>query len=123
MSQLKNIKFGTPNVPIHQLEFSTNVKLYTFYQICKYKNPFSEKYDTRKIVFNESGEIKKIYERQHTGLEIKDFVKSNFQNKYIIYPTKEISSVGYPNSGELLQICSSLVNNDCKQYDYLRISH
>lgn len=122
MSHLKNIKFGTPPVPINQLEYSPSVKLYTYYQICQYKTPFNEKYDTRKVVFNECGEIKKTYERQYKGSEIKQFLKSNLNNKYSMYPVREISSVGFPSSGELMQVCSSLVNNDCQQYDYSRIN-
>lgn len=118
MSHLKHIKFGTPPVPINQLEYAPSAKLYTYYQICQFKNPFNEKYDTRKVVFNECGEIKKIYERQYKGSEIKQFLKSNIQNKYRMYPTREISSVAPPNSGELLEVCSALVNNNCNCYDY-----
>lgn len=118
MSHIQNIKFGNKQVPIHQFEYSPGAKLFTFYQICQYKNPLTEQYNTRKIVFNECGEIKKVYERQYKKSEIKDFLRSNLQNKYKIYPTIDISSVGFPNPGELLQICSSLANNNCKQYDY-----
>lgn len=118
MSHLKNIKFGTKPVPINQLEYVPSIKLYTYYQICQYKNPITEKYDTRKVIFNECGEIKKIYERQYNRSEIKNFLKSNLNNKYIMYPAREISSVGKPSCGELMQVCSSLVNNNCKQYDY-----
>ena len=118
MSHLKNIKFGTPPVPINQLEYAPSAKLYTYYQICQFKNPFNEKYDTRKVVFNDCGEIKKIYERQYNGSELKPFLKSNIQNKYRMYPAREISSVAAPNSGELLEVCSTLVNNDCNCYDY-----
>lgn len=118
MSNLKHIKFKSPNVPINQLHYEPSSKLYTYYQICQFKNPFGEKYDVRKVIFNECGEIKKIYERQYGASEIKDFLKSNVQNKYRMYPVREIGLLGYPSSGELLEVCSSLINNDNKEYDY-----
>jgi hypothetical protein len=122
MSNLRHINFKAKPVPINQLEYTPSAKLYTYYQVCQFKNPFTDKHDIRKVVFDESGEIKKVYERQYEGSEVKKFVKSNNNNKYRIFPVREMSMVGYPSSGELLEVCSSLVNNDCKQYDYFLLN-
>lgn len=118
MSHLKHIKFQSSKKPASELCYNPESKLYTFYQICQFKNPFTGKYDTRKIVFNEQGEIKKTYERQYKASEVEKFMKHKIQNKYRMYPVKEISCVGYPNIADMLEVCSSLINNSCTMYEY-----
>jgi hypothetical protein len=118
MSNLKHIKFGKPVIPINELAFNPNNKHYTFYQICQFKHPFTGKYDTRKIIFDSTGDIKKVYERQYKSTEVEKFLKSNSQNKYSMYPVKEISTIGYPNIAEMMAVCSDLINNSCQNYEH-----
>lgn len=118
MSNFKHIKFTQRVKPIHELCYTPDAKLYTFYQICQFKNPFTGKYDTRKIIFNEQCEIKKTYERQYKSHELEKFLKNCPQNKYKMYPVKEITCVSLPNSSNMLEVHSSLINNECQTYDY-----
>lgn len=108
---LKNIKFrGTQSE-------NENIQLHTYYQVCQFKNS-NGMHETRKIVFNTKGEILKVYERRYTNSEINRFLKSSLQNKYCVYPVRNIEMIGLPNSGVLLMANSSLIDNQCKEYDY-----
>lgn len=84
----------------------------SYYQICQFKNPSTNLYETRKVIFNENYEIIKSYERSYEKDYLEKFMKTNKETKYKIYPVSYIKYVSYPNSAELHISHSSLVNND-----------
>lgn len=104
---MKNIKFVK----------NTNEMIYTpepiqdsFYQFCQFKNPHTNLFGSRKIIFNENGEILKKFEKEYNLKTINKFIQITKPNKYKIYPVYHISSVDYPNTSDMLQVYSSLIN-------------
>lgn len=84
----------------------------SYYQICQFKNPTTNKYETRKVIFNENHEIIKLYERSYDKDYLEKFMKTNKTSKYKIYPVAYIKYVSYPNSNDMYESYSSLINNN-----------
>lgn len=93
-----------------ELVYNPEHRIDTYYQICKYKNEFTNKYQTRKIVFNEHGEILDVFEREHSLKSLEKFMKQHNPMKYKIFPTNDISIVSSPNTADMLYVRSELLN-------------
>ena len=75
----------------------------TFYQFCQIKNPDTDLYSTRKVIFNERYEIINAFEKEYNINMIKKFTRSTNPNKYKIFPTNDIKNVAYPNGADFMQ--------------------
>lgn len=98
-------------------DFEPKKQINTYYQICQFKNKFTKKYQTRKIIFNELGNILKIYEKEYDNDKINNFIKHHRQNKYKIYPYYEIKDVQLPNTTDIICCQSDLLNNNSQPID------
>jgi hypothetical protein len=106
---MQKIKFITEN---NDMVYNPKKFLSTYYQFCKFKNPAINLYETRKIFFNEKGEILKVYERSYDLQTIKKFLKDTRTNKYKIYATTNIINVALPNTSDMTQAKSELLNGN-----------
>lgn len=100
-----NIKFVKPT---DDMIYKPEKRIESFYQICQFKNN-TDKYSTRKIIFNEQGNILKAFEREYSGKKLEEFIKQNKTNKYKIYPTNDISFIDMPSGEEMICVCSELL--------------
>jgi len=108
-----NIKFKKNN---GDMIYNPDHRIDTYYQICQFKNKFTGHFGVRKIVFNEHGEILKIFENEHSGKKIEQFMKSHRQTKFKLFPVNDISYVDLPNGNDMTEVQSELLNNNCKSY-------
>ncbi len=99
-----------------EMLYNPEKRLDTFYQFCQFKNPYSSLYESRKIIFDEMGKIKKVYEKEYSMEKIESFIKHHRFNKYKLYPVKEIQYVDLPNESDMVESRSELLNNDFKTY-------
>lgn len=99
-------------------EYTPKKQINTYYQICQFKSKFTKKYETRKIVFNELGDILKIYEREYSYEELNIFMKHHRQNKFKVYPVNDIKQVEMPTSADIICCQSELLNTDNQNYDF-----
>jgi hypothetical protein len=81
----------------------------TYYQICQFKNKFTNKYGVRKIYYNEHGEIIKNIIKEYTKKEIDKFIKLNKTTKYSIYPLDDAVKIELPGAGDLICMKSELL--------------
>lgn len=102
----------------NDFEYCPKKELLSFYQICQFKNPYSGRYETRKVIFNEHGEIIKSFEKEYSADRIKQFTKNHRENKYCMYPVSDIKLVALPDPGNILEAKSELLNNDNKTYGW-----
>lgn len=115
----KNFKFVNLNTYTKtDMIYKPEKRLDTYYQVCQFKNPYTKKYSTRKVVFNEYGEILKMYEKEYESKELKEFMRHHKRNKFKLFPTNDIKLVDLPNSSDMVQVQSELLNNNCKEYGY-----
>ena len=91
----------------------------TYYQICKFKNQYTGKYGTRKIIFNEIGDILKISEREYPKKKLEKFIDNNNQNKYKVYSTYNLTEIQYPSTNDIIQVQSNLLNSKHNEYGYM----
>jgi len=115
---MDNIKFiNNDDNMIYKPEKYTD----SYYQFCQFKNPFSNLYETRKIVFNEMGQILKVFVKPYSGSVIKKFMKQHACNKFKLFPVREIKYVELPNTSDLLIAHSSLINNRVTEYGEMKL--
>lgn len=93
-------------------------KLYRFYQICQFRNKVSNRYKIRNIIFDEMGEIVKIYEKHYTSDQCKILISSCKSHEYKIYPTWDLELVDYPNADDILKLKSPLVSSQIDDSNY-----
>lgn len=119
---IKNVNKITFVKPVDDFnEFKPKRKISSYYQICQFKSQFTKKYETRKIIFNEMGEILKIYERDYKYEELSIFMKHHRENKFKMYPTNDISQIEMPSTADIICCQSELLNTDNKNYDFMNL--
>jgi len=104
----------------NQFTYCPQKELLSFYQICQFKNPYSGRYETRKVIFNQNGEIVKTFEKEYSEDRIKKFTKMHRENKFCMYPVYDIKLVALPDPGNILEAKSELLNNDHLDYDWAK---
>lgn len=114
----KKIKFAKQD---DELLYNPQKFTDSYYQICQFKNPFTKLYETRKIIFNQNGDILQMFERSYKLDDLEKFMKSHKTNKYKMFPTKEMSEVALPAVHDMLETRSELLNNNSKKYANLKI--
>lgn len=119
---MDKIKFKKSFEDDEEMVYNPEKKIGSYYQICKFKAKFTKKYQTRKIIFNEYGDILKIYEREYSLGQLEKFMKHHRSNKYKIHPTYDISIVSPPTSADFICVRSELLNNNNKEYDNEKIT-
>jgi hypothetical protein len=90
--------------------YKPDARIDTYYQICRYKNELTNKYNTRKIFFNEHGIILKIFENEHSLKSLEKFMKQHSSTKFKIFSTNDIKLVDLPNKADMLYVRSELLN-------------
>lgn len=100
-----------------EMIYKPEQKIDTFYQICQFKNDFTKKFATRKIVFDEQGTVLKTFERDYSQQKVEDFMKKNRTTKYKLYPTYDISVIDLPDGEDMICVNSELLNNGITEYD------
>jgi hypothetical protein len=83
-------------------------KYTTYYQFCQQKNPYSKKYETRKVIFTQNGEIARFFESDYSARDIEKFVACHSSNKYAFHSADSISMIGMPNASDWLVAASDL---------------
>lgn len=97
------------------LKYSPEAKLYKFYQICLFKNPYTKKYHVRRFIINENQQFVNIDERQFDDKQFQIFTKNTKHNLFKTYSTYDMRIIDYPNPADILEAQSPLLNND---YEY-----
>lgn len=88
----------------------------TYYQICQFKNN-KNKYETRKIYFNEAFDIVNVVENEHDKNILDKFISNANQNKFKIYPTTNIKFIDYPPSTDFIYKTSLLTSKKKRKSD------
>ena len=84
-------------------------KTYKFYQICSFKNPNTQMYDVRVIIFNEHSEVFNQEEYMYDEKECNKLINLKKSTKLKFYPTFDIDLVALPDMDDLLKGKSSLL--------------
>lgn len=85
-------------------------KTYNFYQICSFKNPNTQMYDVRVVLFNEYSEVVGKNEYMYDEKECNKLINSTQSTKLKIYSTFDIDLVALPDMDDILKGQSSLLN-------------
>ena len=113
MKPIKSIKFVGDTSD--DLSFKPDKIRDSYYQICQFKNQYNKLYGTRKVIFDEKYDIIDSFEREYSLHKLKKFMKANSSaNKYRVYPVDDLKYISEPNSCDLMQVSSDLINRDTK---------
>jgi hypothetical protein len=91
-------------------EYNPKKELYSFYQICQFRNEQSRKYEVRKVIFNEHGVILKAYEKGYPKFRLDKFMEKTKLHKYKMYPVSSIKLVSLPDPNNIFSVRSELLN-------------
>ncbi len=102
------------------LEYQPKKEVRTFYQVCQMKNPKTGKYTIRKVIFDEAGNIMKVFEKEYSFDRTQKFMQNNRENKYKMFPVYDISLIALPGASCVLEERSELLNNKHTDYDFAK---
>lgn len=100
-----------------ELYYKPEPTINKYYQACLFKNPWTNKFHIRKIVFDEMGECIDVSEHKLSTSQFEKFKKKYKSNQYKCYSTYSLSDVNLPKGGEMLTAESSLLGNEQVSYD------
>lgn len=102
------IIFKKPN----ELEYTPKRTIISYYQICQLKNPLNGKYFVRKLYYDTTGNMLKLFEKEYEKNLLNEFLMNIKDNKYQMYPTYDLKLIKYPDFADILKASSNLLNND-----------
>ena len=104
----------------YEYDYNPPKQIHKFYQICLFKNKYSNKHDVRILFINELGEITETQTTSISERQLNKFIKSHRDNKYKLYSTYDLNIVDVPNPADILQLQSPLLNSDFISYDFAK---
>jgi hypothetical protein len=104
-------KFNFKTVQENQLTFNPEPQIYKFYQICGFKNPWTNKYSVRKCLINENGVILESSVKKYSTDKYNALIKNCKQNEHKVYNTFDIELIDLPNGEDISGTRSELLNN------------
>jgi hypothetical protein len=116
----RKIQFTTPE---NNLLYKPEKKLSKFFQICYFKNPKTNKFHIRKILYNQDGKILGAIRKMYTSVQMKKFYQLHKKQEYQTYNTYDIELVKYPTEDQLMMNMSCLINNDYESYDFAKVDY
>ena len=116
---MNNVKFIKKT---SEFEYKTPKGKNTFYQICQFKNPDTNNYQTRKTIFGENEKIIATFEKEYSYEVLQNFMKSKNTVKFKMYPVHFVKYIDLPNGATCLEIRSELLNNNVIEYDFSPIN-
>lgn len=100
-------RFVKPNPS--EFMYAPPKQTYKFYQICSFKNPETQMYDVRVVVFNELADIVNVGEYRCSSKQCNKIIKGHKTHQFKIYQTFDLDYVAMPDPADLLQMQSSLL--------------
>lgn len=92
-------------------EYNPTSQIFSFYQICQFRDPYTNKYGIRKVIFDQTGDIVKTFEKGYSKSHVNSFISHNKPNKYALYPVNNLKMINLPNSENILSAKSELLND------------
>ncbi len=108
----------------NELQYNPAPTITKFYQVCLFKNPWSNKYHIRKITFDEMGKCHDVSEHRLSNSQFEKFKKKYKSNQYKCYSTHSLNEIKFPTGGEMLIAESNLLGdtqNGDYDGDYMRV--
>ena len=109
MGASSNIKFTFNRNKDPDLLYRPKPVEYTLYQICQFPNQTNNKYGVRRLMINEFHEIINSKEKYYRKKKIDKFIQKTPENKYVIYPTHNITMVALPSPDKIMNANSDLL--------------
>lgn len=89
--------------------YAPEQRTFSFYQICQF--PINKKYEVRKLVFDEFGELVSNRETKLKKEVLDKFLSKCKPFKYCIYPTYQLNIVDLPTLDEISTARSQILND------------
>lgn len=108
---MPKIKFVSDPESNNKNRYTPEMCEHKFYQICRFKDPETSKYNVRILTFDQNLDLVKESIKQCNSSQCRLLMKSN-RNHYKLYPTFDINLIDYPDCDDLLKLQSHLLSND-----------
>ena len=106
-----NFTFGTNSVQ-DELLYNPPKRDFKYYQLCSFKNPWTQKYHIRRFIMNSKNEFTNIQELYINSKQYQRFVKTHKPNEYKMFGVYDLNQVAYPSLGDIAIIQSPILEND-----------
>ena len=104
-----NFKFTSKSTQ-DDLVYNPPQKIFKYYQLCSFKNPWNSKFHIRRFIMNERNEFVSIDENYIDAKKYERFVRSHKLNEYKLYNVYDLNHVAYPSMGEITIIQSPILD-------------
>lgn len=116
--------FIQPSNSQNEFNYSPQPTITKFYQVCLFKNPWSNKYHVRKITFDEYGKCTDVTEYKLSQHQFDKFKKKYKGNQYKCYSAYSLDNIGPPKGGEMLTAESDLLGDNQGSFDgFMQLEH
>lgn len=101
---------------------SKKIKRFVFYQFCLFINNKYERYNIRKIEYDNEFKILDVKEYMIPKDDYIKLIEILPKHKYMTYSTFDLSTIDVPCEGELIMATSELLSNEKNYYGYANIN-
>ena len=98
------------------------MKIYVFYQLCLFMNDKYNKYNIRKIYYDDGFNILDVREYMIPKNDYMELIDTLPKQKYMTYATFNLKIIDIPCEGELIMATSELLSNNINYYGYANIN-
>jgi hypothetical protein len=100
-----NLRIGSQD---EEFEYTPTHDRFSYYQICGFAS--NDKYQVRKLIYNEMGEAVSIKTANVKNKKIQNFIKKCPKNRYCIIPVYELDQIEVPDQDSILLAMSPILN-------------
>jgi len=87
-------------------------KLFKYYQLCSFKNPYNNKHHIKRFVINHMNEFVSIDEKYIDAKQYMKFIKTHRLNEYKLHNAYDLNNIANPGMGEITIILSPILQTD-----------
>lgn len=117
----KKYKFySNKNIGLYDVT-KEKIKIFVFFQICLFLNDKYNRYNIRKIYYDNKFNILDVKEYMIPKYDYIELINILPKHKYNTYATYNLSTIDIPSEGELIIATSELLSNDVNYYGYASI--
>jgi hypothetical protein len=87
-------------------------KIFKYYQLCSFKNPYNNKHHIKRFVINHMNEFVSIDEKYIDVKQYMKFIKTHRLNEYKLHNAYDLNNIAHPGMGEITFILSPILQTD-----------
>lgn len=97
---------------------TTNKVLLSYFQVCLFPNPKTNKYQIKRFIINENSEFAGVKNYFLSKSKHEKFLAFKKQNEYKLLSVYDLNGIDYPTQADISVLTSKMISNNIDYYGF-----